>query len=484
MDEVKIKKGTTRAIIHIPLSHIAAPYIKYVTKDILTNYEWDNINLKRVPLQAFTKYDKDTELLYVPINSLDHIVDMLETSSIPVSITDEEPYEERDIKIKMRSDFVPKKEQVGVIEYLSSPLPHRKGLATATGSGKTVSTIASVVAYGKAAMIVVSGLQDQWIRQFQHFTDIGDNIYLIQGYRSLINLMESEFKPDVMVFSLETLRQYVTQQPQYIGLPVLDDFLRYFGVGFKAMDEVHMNFHAQTMIDLSCNVNNNIYLTATFGASNFYTRKIINLIYPPDMRYGEHSHIKHVEVYCYTFRGSVPEKACMRRRGYMHAKYERHLLRRKFAIQQYFEKLMIIIQEQYILRRQRDEKMLVYFARIEMAKYAQKWFQANFPNLKSMLYIGGVKDDVLSKADILVTTPKKSGAGTDIKNLLFVLNTVSFKTEIGTEQMRGRLRQLPKGRTPTYAELVDLNIPAHCRHMKERSYVHKRSAKAYHVVNL
>ena len=485
MDKLQIIQGTTKAVIKLDIQHYCAPYIRSVTKDILTDYEWDVATHKRVPLRGFSYYNEKLKQLHIPINAMDYVLAALDEIGAEYTIEDEPTYPERSIDVKMRDDFVPKPEQGDIINYLASTTPFRKGLATATGSGKTVSTIAGLVKYGKAAIIIVSGLQDQWIRQLKLFTNIGNNVYLVQGFQSLVKLMEAEVKPAVIVFSLETLRLYVLRSNNYKLIPPFSVFLKYFGIGFKVMDEVHLNFHAQTLIDLNSNVSNNIYLTATFNASNISTKKVLDLIYPPEMRYGENTFVKYIDVVCYTFRGEVPINACMRQRGYMHTKYERHLLKKKYALDRYFNTiLMIIIQEQYILKRKPGDKMLIYFARTSMVEVAHQWFTKNFPNLISEIYIGGVKDTVLEKADILISTPQKGGTGTDIKNLLFVLNTVSFKTAVSTEQLRGRLRQLKDGRTPTYGELVDTNIPAQDRHRITRSYVHKRSAKTYTITRL
>jgi len=485
MAKLQIIKGTTKAILKMSITHEYAHLIQSVTKDILTDYEWDMRNNKKVPLRSFSYYDSVEKELRIPINGLSYMLVMLDSVGAEYEIIEEAWYPERDIQLKMRSDFVPKEEQIPIIDYLSSNDPVRKGLATATGSGKTVSSIAGIVKYGKAAIIIVSGLHEQWIRQIKHFTDIGDNIYLIQGFQSLAKLMDSEFKPAIIVFSLETLRLYVTRTGHYQSVPSFDEFLRYFGIGVKIMDEVHLNFHAQTLIDLNSNVHNNIYLTATFDASNRYTKKILDLIYPSYMRYGEDSFARYIDVFCYRFNGEVPEKACSLQRGYMHNRYERYLLKRPHFLDRFFNnRIIIILQEQYVLKRAPGEKMLIYFARLSMVEAAAEWLKKELPKLNVVVYVGGVKDSVIDDADILVTTPKKSGTGTDIKNLIFVLNTVSFKTPVATEQLRGRLRQLKDGKTPVYAELVDVNVNSQVRHMMHRAAVHRNSARSYTIVNL
>lgn len=485
MTTLKITKGTTAAILDIDMSNNYAYRVREVTKKILTDYEWDPNASRLNPLKSFSYYNAAKKQLHVPINALEHILVVLDEANAKYEIIEEPWYQERDIKLKMIRGFKPREEQVPIIKYLSDTDPNRKGLATATGSGKTVSSIASIVEYGKAAVVIVSGLQDQWIRQFKHFTNIKDRIYLVQGYQSLIRLMESDFKPDVIVFSLETLRLYVLAGGNYAALPKFSEFLKYMGIGIKIMDEVHLNFHAQTIIDMHSNVRNNIYLTATFNATNRYTRKIMDLIYPKHMRYGEDSFSKYIDVYCYTFKGEVPEKVCSLLRGYMHSRYERYLLKRKTFLHRYFEsRISPIIQEHYINKRKAGDRMALYFARLTMVDAAYKYLSKAYPKLNVVIYVGGVEDKAIEKADIIITTPKKSGTGTDIKGLIFVLNTVSFKTPIATDQLRGRLRELKDGRTPVYAELVDLGITSQLMHMSYRAAVHRNNARSYKVINM
>lgn len=128
--------------------------------------------------------------------------------------------------------------------------------------------------------------------------------------------------------------------------------------------------------------------------------------------------------------------------------------------------------------------MLIYFYRTDMVNKAYSWFKETFPEYKVVKYVMGVPDSVLADNEIIITTPKKAGCGTDIKQLKTVIQTVSVKADTLVNQSRGRLRELPDGDTPEYIELLDLRIHAQIRHYKERKYLHQAKARKCYYVSM
>ena len=469
---ISIEQGSTRVAIPIDRNSPITTYLRSVTEKMLTDHEF-NPRLKRmIPTKRYIRFNSITEKLYLPTNITPEIINLFEDMGFEYELKKEPFYETRDIKIKMKKSFVPREHQVPVIEYLKNKEPYRKGLAIQTGSGKTVSAIAGMVAYGKVGMIVVSKLHHQWAESLFQFTDIKeDQLCIIQGFQSLANIIESEKKPEVFVFSLETLRAYCLQQGHYETLPSFEQFVKYFGIGTKIMDEVHLNFHADTLIDLSCNVPNNIYLTATFTSGNPGTRRIFNRIYPPELRFGNKILKKYTTAYCCGYRGNVPEKKVVRQRGYNHVKYEQYLLKRPTYLSDYLDRVVSsLVYSHYINRRKSGQKLAIFFSTIDMVEAAYQWCIKQFPELKVSKYIAGVKDDVLKTSDIIVTTPKSMSVGTDVKNLITVINTVSTKSPPAVLQICGRLREIP-GVETQFVELCDVNIMAQRRHQHERQKV-------------
>ena len=469
---IQIEQGSTRVAITIDQNNPATVYLRSVTEKLLTDHEF-NPRLKRmIPTKRYIKYDNVSQKLYLPTNLTEEVTNLFEDMGFEYQIKKEPFYETREIKVHMKDSFVPREHQVPVIEYLKQIEPYRKGLAIQTGSGKTVSSIAGMIAYGKVGMIVVSKLHHQWAESLFQFTDIKpEQLCVIQGFQSLAKVIESNVKPEVFVFSLETLRAYCLGQGHYADLPSFDKFVKYFGIGTKIMDEVHLNFHADTLIDLSCNIPNNIYLTATFTSGNPGTRRIFNRIYPPEMRFGNKILKKYTIAHCYGYRGHVPEKKVVKQRGYSHVKYEQYLLKRPTFLSDFITRILSpLIYSHYINRRQPGQKLAIFCATIDMVNEVSRWCSNEFHDLKVTKYISGISDDVLKTNDIIVTTPKSMSVGTDVKNLITVINTVSTKSPPAVLQICGRLREIP-GVETQFIGLIDCNLVSQRRHQKERERV-------------
>ena len=479
-DCIRILKGFTRATIFVSESSYALPYLQQVTRKRLTDYEFDP-NLKRmIAIKKFLRYDPSIQALHVPINALDLITDTLEEWGFPYEIEDEPAYKPRDMSIKMKDTFVPRAHQVGAIEYLNSDEPHRKGLAIQTGSGKTVSALAGMIAYGKVGLIGVSRLHQQWLRSIKDFTTATDDqIYVVQGYNSLVRAIEMEEKPEIFIFSLETLREYCRYSERYQDLPRFAKFCEYFGIGFKIFDEVHTNFHAITMIDLSCNIQNNVYLTATFTSNRFTTRRIFEMVYPSSMQFGRDAIVKYTKAFFYTHWGFVPirESKVSTRRGYSQVKYEKYITSRPMLLKTYLDDIIQpVVYSHYVNIKNPGEKMLILVSTLEMAHAIYKYLLEKFPDYKVVKYVGGIPDTVLVDYEMIVATEKSCGCGSDIKNLRTVINTISTQSPTMTLQMFGRLRELP-GIQTEYADICDSSIAAHVRHKEVRKQILSRVAK-------
>jgi diketogulonate reductase-like aldo/keto reductase len=148
---------------------------------------------------------------------------------------------------------------------------------------------------------------------------------------------------------------------------------------------------------------NNISVTATFTSGNPGTRKIFNIIYPPQMRFGNNVLKKYTVAYCYGYSGNVPEKRVVKQRGYSHVKYEQYLLKRPTYLQDYLDRVISqLVYSHYINKKKDGQKLAVFFSTIEMVNEAYKWFKGQFKNLKVTKFIGGTKDDVLKTNDIII----------------------------------------------------------------------------------
>ena len=478
---IHLIRGSTRlrVVVH-RLSPFFPEFKDVVLRLKLTDYAQLPPNYAWQVQYRYYWYNKSDSEIVVPINYLQTVEQELSVMGAHYDEFDEPLVKGRNIKIKMIDGFEPREGQGEVIDHMAQEHPFRKGVSTSTGSGKTVSSIAAVVKRGKAAMIIASGLTDQWVDQFRAFTNVGNRIVLIQGIQSLMDVIQAEEKPDIFVFSLETLRRYVNRESNYQDLPTFEQFIDYFGIDTKITDEVHLNFWTGTMVDLHSNIKNNIYLTATFKSSNIQTRRIFNTIFPPAMRFGENDRERYIRFISYGYRMFIPDRCYMSPMGYNHNGVERYLIKRPQKLNQFFEEFLSpVINANYDNVCKPGQKCLIYFYKIDMINKAKTWLQKAYPNRKVGVYIGGSEERAYDKYEIIVTNLKKAGTGTDIKNLYVLINTVSFRSAPLAEQLPGRLRKLPDGTNPVFIEMVNLCIRPQVFQRKERLFIHQKIALTY-----
>lgn len=482
MSGINLICGSTRIRIQIGLDHPYFTYLRELFKELLSDYEYDKRKHAYVLMNRYYYYSKAAGEFIVPAAYLHDVISHLEGLNAIYTVENEQLVKGRSIHLKMKKDFKPKQNQIAAIDYLASENPpYNKGLSLMTGAGKTVVTIASIVKRKKAAMIITSGLTEQWYREIMKFTTAKDEVVIIQGIRSLLDLMEAEKKPSIIIFSLETLRRYVNREENYKDIPPYDKFIQYFGIDTKVVDECHLNFRANTVVDLHSNIQNNVYLTATFTSTNPQTRKIFNKIYPDDIRYGAGVRDKYIDVYSYTYRYNVPPKCYTKMRGYSHVGYEKYFFKRITKLQWFFESVLVpVINSHYDNRCAHGQRLLIFFSTINMIMEAKRFLTSQYPNRKVGVYIGGSEDKAYNDYEIIISNYKKAGTGKDIKQLYVVINTISYSSQTLTEQMLGRLRRLPDGSTPRYIELVNAYCLPHLKHRHYRQEIQKRLCKDYY----
>ena len=479
---INIIRGSTRTRIQIGFEHPYFQYLRDLFKSMLSDYEWNKRLHTFDLMNRYYVYVKSKNEFLIPAAYTDDVIGEITALKTPMTVSDETLVKGRKIKVKMQKWFKPKPEQVKAIQYLvSDNPPYNKGLSLMTGGGKTVVTIAAIVQRGKAAMVVTSGLTEQWYQSFRKFTNIGDKVIVIQGIHSLMKLIASDDKPSVIIFSLETLRRYVSREENYKDLPPYSRFIEYFGIDTKVVDECHLNFKTNTHIDLRSNIKNNVYLTATFTSSNHQTRKIFNKIYPVDMRYGASVRDRYIDIWSYSYRFFVPDKCYAKSRGYSHNGYEKYFYKRPTKAQWFFESVLTpVINDHYDNRCKKGARCLIFFNTLEMIKLAYQFLKRQYPHRKVGVYIGESEDMAYNNYEIIISNAKKAGTGTDIQELYTVVNTISYASPTMTEQMLGRLRKLPDGTTPHYIEVVNLMCQPHIHHKSFRQGIHKKLAHEYH----
>ena len=299
-------------------------------------------------------------------------------------------------------------------------------------------------------------------------------------FKSVADLMLSDYKPDIIVASLGTMRLFCKGDSGYQDLPMdLDGLFRHLGIGTKIFDEVHKAFHAQNQIDLRVNVPYNLYSSATFTQTNSDARRIFDRVYPVAIRYGINNYDKYVTTYTFGYRGEVMERHVCRMRGYSHARYEGQLLVKQAKFNKYVDECLIPKIDAYFVNRYKPgRKMLIFACTRQFVEALVTRLQSHYEDKVVNEYVEGSSDDVLTESDIIISTLQKASTGLDVKGLITALNTISMMAPILPQQMLGRLRKI-EGEELIYLDQFDMNLESHRRHATARFALLQRMSKKF-----
>lgn len=444
----------------------------YKYLDAFTDYYWDKRANRFMPGNRYRFYDEERHLLHLPRYDLPRFTDLLDMQSIPYTTTAilDQPGVpiNYDLKIGPRDD-----RQVLCIDFLVKGEGGIRGIELDGGGGKTYITINALSKLGVRAMVRVGGLTDQWVARFKQFTDLtDDDIYVIKGGASIAQLLKRIDKtlfPKVIIASIGTLRSYAAHDDLYSNYPPFYELCDRLKVGITVIDEAHLNFKANLMVDLQINPSITIPLTATFDVTKPKIKTIFDNHYPLSARFGGGMAKKYVKATAYKFKTyPVPRWAYVGKEGYSHVMYENYLLKRVHVLQWIFKTVYApIINSHYINlgAPEKKQKMLILTSTEDMCTWLETHIQDAYKDLKvGMFFSGRTPETVFEDNDIIVSTHQSSGTGRDIASLRTVLNTISIRSDPLNRQIFLRLRELPED-TPefvyVYNEMVQPQVDHH-----------------------
>ncbi len=456
---------------------------------------WNHQQRRMVLVKRYVFYNDITKMLSLPRYDFAEFCRFLQHHNIPYTTEPVALQYGLPMDISLKSGVQPREErQVQAINHLVNNEECLRGLALSTGLGKTFCAITSISQLGVRAMICMAGLLEQWKDALLQFTTLyEDEIYVIQGEASLAKLLagiDRTIRPKVILCSIRTISKYALNHENYRGYPHFEALFDLLRIGVRVVDEAHLNFWANLMMDLRTNAAINIMLTATFDRSEQQVKQIFDAHYPRLMRFGEGQYDRYIDVFSYSYAlgGTIKPRSYSTQQGYSHVIYEEWLLRK-------LEKLDTIytlvyspaIYSHYINVRRPGDKLLILCARIDMCKWFKQRLEQELPkaeNFTIVTHTYGDSDEQLKTADIIISTPGSAGTGTDIKNLRVMLMTIATGNDTMNKQTMGRLRVLPDGTTPHYIYVWNRDLQAHQRYQDARRILftaRSRQFREYHI---
>lgn len=370
----------------------------------------------------------------------------------------------------------PRDYQPAIIDYLSSDRKI-KVLTLQTGKGKTYCTNHAFRRMGKRVLLVVKGMFVQrWIDDLEAtFGKVPGLIMVVRGSSDLKMLIElakqGQLTAGVIIITNTTLRNYIHDYETTNGFKNLDvgygclpdQLCQVLGIGVRAIDEAHMDFHLNFKLDLYTHVATTISLSATLKADDSFVNRMYELAYPKDIRMQGAEYDKYIAVKALTYRFKEPRKLRYKQRGrtsYSHVALEECIMKYPDLERRYYEMISDIVQTSYVRVREEGQKMLIFCATVEMCTRLAKYLRDINPGLSINRYTAEEKYEVLATSDISVSTLKSAGTAVDIPGLRIALCTVAIGSRQSNEQAVGRLRKNPDF-TPEFFYLVCEDIDKH-----------------------
>lgn len=422
------------------------------------------------------------------INALPYLKQLLERDGVkPEEIKHHvEPiYEPASVQFVIKPEFKPFPEQVPIIAQVKETVPSSKLLPLQTGGGKSYISIVAAAHWGyRAAYIMKPGYIDKWEGDLNKTLDIrADKIVKVSGdtkggaisLQAFLHAMDNGMEPHIVLISNASFRNWIGEQekmPQgelVPGYPCFPwEFFQYCGFGFRVIDEVHQDFHANYRFDLITHVEQSLSLSATLVTRSDYLKKMYDLAYPKKAWLEVPAYRKYMRGSSYHFEFFQPDRIKCSARGrtsYAHVEFEKSIMRSSRLMNEYFMMIYDVMRKTYLFERQDPHRCLVYFSTRQMCENAVFFFKQMLPHLTISKFNQGDPLKNITESDVCFATLGKAGTAIDIPFLTTVIQTVANDSIQAIQQAAGRLRDLLRlyklDRTPHFVWFVCENFDKH-----------------------
>lgn len=358
-----------------------------------------------------------------------------------------------------------------------------------TGDGKTYCVIAALSFMRTKSLIMthIDNIKHQWIDSIKKFTDTSEDYILdVKGSKVIDKVMSipsNKLPWKTYLVNRKTLNSYAKKH----GWKAVEEFIEHIKVGVKVFDEAHIEFETMMNIDFHSNVKKTIYLTANFERSEFRENKVFKYSFRNIPTFGvstydeKERHIIYVPVF-FNSRPSMEAKMGMRGiKGWLDKnKYSDYLTDKEVFFNVLKQMLDTCISQ--------EGRILVLTSKISSTEVVADFIRETYPGKQVGVYNSSIdnklKEEIKENYQIISSTPKSMGTGTDLPGLRFVLNFDVYSSNVLANQVSGRLRPLPNGDNTFFFEFVDSGVPDVGKMYKKRLPIFKKKCKSIKQINL
>lgn len=392
------------------------------------------------------------------------------------------------------SKYVMRDYQANIIERVLENKERLSMINVYTGGGKTsISFKLMSLLKLKIGMFLLPKYIEKAVADIEdHYPGIKGRYLVIQGGDALRDLMlnaeEYRKRYSVFIFSIRTITNYLTVYDNRKGdmfllkeYPVApENFIRLLGIGIFLNDESHQEPANVSKMMLYFDCDYFILLTATFSSNDPHTVKMYKMMIPEHLRFGLDAAMdKYITINNIRyFIEKAPKLKHQTNQGYSQILYEQSLLARPYLLAQYDKMIIKYVERDYINKKKKGQKCLVYAATVDMCKHLCNTLRREYPDLKISTYVQEDDYENIMTSDISVSTSLSASTGLDIKGLICIIQTISMGSLQANRQMVGRLRKIPDTEL-TYNALYCGNLRKHKDLYKQREACTKDIAKEW-----
>lgn len=357
----------------------------------------------------------------------------------------------------------------GSNEFSSASKYSQQALILDTGDGKTYATVSAIVKMRMRAIIIThqDKIKMQWINTFLEKTNIpSDELCNISGSEVITDIITGEFDNKSFYFvNHQTLQSYGRQH----GWDSIKELFTKIRVGIKVFDEAHLSFKNLLRIDFFSNTKKTFYLTANFDRSDPKESRLFRMSFSSVYKFGEQTkfyeekrkHIIYVPVLYRSNPSYTQLQSVLTMRGFSVSKFFKYAFHEDCN-----ETMLSVFFDTFEIANRLEGRMLITLPTIEDTYKLENLIEKKYPNLQKTIGTINSKNkkeynyNIKENADIIISTIRSSGTGSDIVGLRSVINLEPFNSKIITNQLAGRLREYAKDKNTYFFDLVDIAFPS------------------------
>lgn len=417
-------------------------------------------------------YDGKNKILYVPRGIS---LPMLQTefNSVPMIVKEHTtPRKFKNVKMTVPPRSNIQRDSIaflsGTGDFVQSLKYSQQALILDTGDGKTYTTVHAIVNFKMNTCIIThqDSIKNQWINTFLNMTNMPrENLININGSPNMLEVINGDLVGNIYFVNHQTINSFA----KTYGWDMVATFFERAGIGIKVFDEAHKNFKNVLHIDFFSNVYKTFYLTANFGRTDTKEEYLYRRAFASVIKFGEQTrnstekrkHIIYVPVLYHSNPTTAQLISVMNAYGFSVLNFS------KYALYDDEDKTQLrIFRKIFELANKLEGRILITVPKIDDTEYLVKYIKSEYPDLGKT--IGTInsrnqKEDnsmVKENCDIIVSTIKSCGTGTDMKGLRCIINMEPFSSRITANQLSGRLREYAPDKDTYFFDLIDLAFPS------------------------